>query len=91
MHHLGTYIVDNVRGTRLAAELEQSATQEAQIAPLLGSDWSNVNKTVWNIMKQTMLDVDKPGFVDVRSCNLHLVTEIERASNCRGYNQANRN
>ena len=37
----------------------------------MGSYVPNVNKTVLNIINQTMLDLDRPRLVQISSCNLH--------------------
>ena len=49
------------------------AIHEAQISLIiLGPDSQNVYKTVWNIMNQTMLDLDRSGIVGIGSCSCHM-------------------
>ena len=61
------------RVKNLAVRL-QLTIQEAQIllsmAIKFGSDGSNVSRTVWNTMNQTISDLDILGLVDTGQCSL---------------------
>jgi len=39
---------------------------------VLESDGPNVNKTVWNRVNEAMLEIDRPGLLDIGTCNLHI-------------------
>jgi len=77
VHHLQTYLMDHATGRRLAEKII-SAVHDNGIAleqlQMLESDGPNVNKTVWNIVNDALLNLPSRnyGLTDIGTYNLHI-------------------
>ena len=77
VHHLQTYLMGHATGRQLAEKII-SAVQDNGIAleqlQMLESDGPNVNKTVWNIVNDALLNLPNRsyGLTDIGTCNLHI-------------------
>ena len=77
VHHLQTYLIGHATG-RHHAEKIVSAVHDNGIAleqlQMLESDGPNVNKTVWNIVNDALLNLPSRnyGLTDIGTCNLHI-------------------
>ena len=76
VHHLQTYLMGHATGRHLAEII--SAVHDNGIAleqlQMLESNGPNVNKTVWNIVNDALLNLPSRnyGLTDISTCNLHI-------------------
>ena len=77
VHHLQTYLMGHATGRQLAEKI-LSSVQDNGIAlgqlQMLKSDGPNVNKTVWNIVNDVLVNMPNRNFglTDIGTCNLHI-------------------
>ena len=77
VHHLQTYLMGHATGRQLSEKII-SPVQDKGIAlgqlQMLESDGPDVNKTVWNIVNDALLNLPNKsyGLTDIGTCNLHI-------------------
>ena len=77
VHHLQSYLMGHATGAQLSQKLISAIHDNGltlNCLQMLESDGPNVNKTVWNLVNEQVLQLPEGnhGLIDIGTCNLHI-------------------
>ena len=77
VHHLQSYLMGHATGAQLSQRLISAIHDNGltlNFLQMLESDGPNVNKTVWNLVNEQVLQLPERnhGLIDIGTCNLHI-------------------